>query len=106
MARVPKSLGQDGPDTLVITWNDGEVCRYNVRVLRLSCPCAECVDEWTGEDRLDPNSVPQTVRPVRIDQVGRYALNIVWSDGHSTGIYTFDSLADMCQRRQSPETSS
>ena len=32
----------------------------------------------------------------KADLVGRYALQMYWSDGHSTGIYTFDYLRDLC----------
>ena len=92
----PRKLEQDGPDTLVIHWDDGHVCRYSVRELRLVCPCAGCVDEWTNEKTLDPASVPADVRPRQIDPVGLYALSFDWSDGHSTGIYTFERLAEMC----------
>ncbi len=92
----PLGLGQDGPGTLVIDWSDGHRCSLDVRALRLACPCAECVDEWTGEQRLREDAVPDNVRPVRIDPVGQYALTVAWTDGHTTGIYTFERLAEMC----------
>ena len=63
-----------------------------MRRLRLACACARCVDEWTGERRLDAASVPDDVRPIKIQPVGRYAIQIDWSDGHSTGIYSFRQL--------------
>jgi DUF971 family protein len=36
------------------------------------------------------------VRPLSIDSVGRYAIRFHWSDGHSTGIYTFEHLRELC----------
>jgi DUF971 family protein len=36
------------------------------------------------------------VRPVAIRPVGRYAIQIDWSDGHTTGIYPFDRLRSLC----------
>ena len=89
---TPTSIRQDGPRTLAITWSDGHESRYDVRDLRLACGCASCVDEWTGVERLDPASVPEDVHPLRLDTVGRYAIHIDWSDGHSTGIYPFERL--------------
>jgi len=70
-----------------------------VRSLRLACGCATCVDEWTGQGRLDPDSVPKDVHPLKIEPVGRYAIQIDWSDGHSTGIYPFRRLRELGKTR-------
>ena len=94
---VPTSIGQQGPRNLAITWADGHQSVYDVRALRLACACAECIDEWTGEERLDDASVPQDVAPVKIQSVGRYAIQIDWSDGHTTGIYPFRRLRELCR---------
>ena len=83
--------------TLGIIWSDGHLARYTVRNLRLECHCAHCVDEWTREKLLKDESIPQDIKPLRIETVGRYALRINWSDGHNTGIYTFDSLRKLCE---------
>jgi DUF971 family protein len=92
---TPAAIRQAGPRELAITWQDGHESRYPVRALRLACGCASCVDEWTGEERLDEASVPADVHPVRIEAVGRYALQIHWSDGHDTGIYPFRRLREL-----------
>jgi ATP-binding protein involved in chromosome partitioning len=89
---TPEAIRQKGPRELAIRWSDGAESVYDVRELRLACGCAQCVDEWTGEGRLDPGSVPEDVHPRRIQRVGRYAIQIDWSDGHSTGIYPFRRL--------------
>jgi len=89
---TPTRIRQASPSELAITWQDGHESVYPVRELRLACGCAVCVDEWTGEDRLDPGAVPEDVRPLAIESVGRYALQIRWSDGHETGIYPFRRL--------------
>ena len=89
---TPTRIRQRGPSELEIGWSDGRESRYPVRQLRLACSCAHCVDEWTGEGRLDPTTVPDDVRPLKIQPVGRYAIQIDWSDGHSTGIYSFRQL--------------
>jgi ATP-binding protein involved in chromosome partitioning len=79
---------------LVIRWSDGKETRHPFRELRLQCPCAMCVDEWTGAKRLDPATVPADVKPIEIRPVGRYGIQITWSDGHGSGIYSFDRLRD------------
>lgn len=88
----PSEIRQAGPRALAITWGDGRETVYDVRMLRLACACAICVDEWTGEGRLDPASVPEDVAPRKIEAVGRYAIQIEWSDGHESGIYPFERL--------------
>lgn len=87
-----KDIQQIDSRTLGIRWTDDKVGRYDVVDLRRRCPCAMCIDEWTHEPLLKPESIPETVRPVRIDSVGQYALTIAFSDGHRTGIYTFNML--------------
>ena len=89
---TPTRIAQTGPRELSITWADGLESVYAVRALRLACACAVCVDEWSGVERLDPEAVPADVAPVRIQPVGRYAIQIDWSDGHTSGIYPFQRL--------------
>lgn len=50
--------------------------------LRRACRCALCVDEMTGVQKLDPDSVPESVKPIKMTPVGNYALEVAWSDGH------------------------
>ena len=100
---TPTQIRQMGPDALAIRWRDGHESVYPVRELRLACACAECVDEWTGDTRLDPSSIPEDVRPTSIKSVGRYAIQIDWSDGHNTGIYSFEQLRKLAPPAPSPE---
>ena len=81
-----------------IEWGDAAVSELEPRTLRLLCPCAGCVDELTGARTLRPETVDEDVYPTAIHYVGRYALQFVWSDGHSTGIYTFEYLRELGDR--------
>ena len=68
-------------DGVLVEWDkEGHRALYPSRILRLQCPCAECVD----------------IRPLEVRLVGAYGLRIRWSDGHGTGIYTFDRLRREC----------
>lgn len=69
---------------------------FPARPLRLSCPCAACVEEMTGRPVLDPATVPADVHPLRVALVGVYGIRIAWSDGHGTGIFTFERLLASC----------
>jgi DUF971 family protein len=79
-----------------ITWNDGHFGSYPSWYLRENCPCASCVDEFSGERRIARGSVPASLERVSVTPVGNYALAFAWSDGHSTGIYTFEYLRKLC----------
>ena len=81
------------PDrTIRVRWQDGKESVIPARRLRLDCPCAACIDEWTGAPLLDPDRVPEEVRPVAMEPVGNYAVQIRWSDGHETGLYSWRQL--------------
>ncbi len=80
---------------LEISWRDEPAVRYNARQLRCECACAGCVDERTGVRTLDSDSVPDNVGITHIELVGNYALQLSFSDGHNTGIYSWDRLHRM-----------
>jgi DUF971 family protein len=88
---------QESDSALRVTWADGRVCLYEASRLRRVCPCAQCVNEFTGERVLKPESVPDTLTINDVDIVGRYALNFRWSDGHDSGIYSFRYLRALCE---------
>ena len=84
-------------DGLFIEWDQsGHSALYEARRLRLSCPCAECVEEMSGRPLLQPEAIPMDIRPLSIGLVGSYGLKVKWSDGHGTGIYTFEKLLTWC----------
>jgi ATP-binding protein involved in chromosome partitioning len=89
---IPSKIELKSRQQLNIVWNDGKETLLNCYDLRVSCPCAQCVDEMTGERRLNPATVAKDVWPQNIAPVGRYALHFDWSDGHRSGIYTFEHL--------------
>ncbi|HKR01409.1 MAG TPA: DUF971 domain-containing protein [Pyrinomonadaceae bacterium] len=93
----PREIMQEGEQGLRITWADGRVCLYTSPQLRRACPCAQCVNEWTGERVLRPEAVSEELSIGDIAVVGRYALNFRWSDGHETGIYSFRYLRELCE---------
>lgn len=84
-------------DGILIEWDDrGHQGFFPARALRLACPCAACVEEMSGRALLDPAGVPVDIRPLSLGLVGAYGLRVQWSDGHGTGIYTFEQLRKAC----------
>jgi len=92
----PREITQ-GETDIGIVWADGRACRYLAPALRRACPCAQCVNEWTGERVLQPEGVSDDLTITNAQLVGRYALAFKWSDGHETGIYSFRYLRDLCE---------
>ena len=103
-----------------ITWADGHASHYDFPYLRDACPCATCNDEREKKaeaERKDTNSphahggssaipLPTTspvfpmfkpkARAQSATSVGNYAIQINFSDGHNTGIYSYDQLRSIC----------
>lgn len=76
---------------LEIDWADGTTSRYRHVVLRAFCPCAHC--QGHQGPVVWPESAPkEDLALLQIEEVGSYAIRLVWSDAHGTGIYTFAFL--------------
>jgi len=93
---MPSIVKRISPLQTDIVWNDGHSGSYPSWYLREQCPCALCVEEFTGERRIPEGSIPSTLERNDVQAVGNYALSFKWSDGHDTGIYTFDYLRRIC----------
>ena len=94
----PREIKHEDDLTVRITWADDRECRYQAADLRRACPCAQCVNEWTGERMLKPETISNELEIKDLSLVGRYAINFRWSDGHETGIYSFRYLRELCER--------
>ena len=94
----PREIMQEGESRLRIAWMDGRECLYEAPDLRRACPCAQCVNEWTGQRVLRPEAISDELKIADISIVGRYALSFRWSDSHETGIYSFRYLRELCEK--------
>ena len=89
-----------GDNSLTIQWKDASQSELSYRLLRERCPCAHCDAIRSGKDpfHILPTAVFfQKLSLVDIQRVGRYAVRLVWSDGHRTGIYTFEFLRELSE---------
>jgi DUF971 family protein len=80
---------------LLIEWSDGQRRRYTVRELRDHCPCATCREKRNHPAPLLPVLSPTEAQPLRIQSmkpVGAYAYGVAFSDGHNTGIFSYELL--------------
>jgi DUF971 family protein len=90
-----------------ISWADGHSSHFDFAYLRDNCPCATCNDERSKKSELadtspgfaSSNPLPMfkpKARAQSAQPVGQYAIQISFSDGHSTGIYSYDHLRSIC----------
>lgn len=91
----PIDLQQVGTE-LAIKWNDGCESFIALEYLRRHCPCAGCQGEKDimGNVYKNPGQpfAARAFQLLRVANVGGYAIQPVWGDGHSSGIYSFDYL--------------
>ena len=88
----PKSVTIDEAASAVrIAWSDGKTTSYSFRGLRGWCPCAQCQGH-SSDTRFIETTNP---RVTSYEPVGRYALRLLWADGHSTGMYSFEWLREI-----------
>lgn len=96
----PRNIAVAGR-ALAIAWGDGHESFLPFDDLRRNCPCARCRGDTArasadGPLRLARGPRPGEISIARIVPVGAYALQIVWSDGHDSGIHAFESLRRAC----------
>jgi DUF971 family protein len=91
----PKSIQILG-EGLALLWKDGHRTLLEHRYLRGRCGCAQCVDEMTHERLVAVQDVGPDVRVEDFIEVGNYAVEILFSDLHFTGIYPFTLLRKLC----------
>lgn len=87
-------------EELALSFADGVEAYLPISMLRRACPCAACQGE--------PDAMGRVVRPrvehgpnafdlLKVEQVGGYAIQPSWGDGHASGIYTFAYLQKLAE---------
>ncbi len=94
----PIQISDKTENEISIKWSDDAETSHFAPQLRRACPCASCVNEWTGERILQDSSVSDDLTFANMEIVGRYALNFRFSDGHDTGIFTFKYLRQLSEK--------
>jgi len=97
----PRHISISKSRGIKIDWLDGHHSEYSLDWLRRHCPCATC----TGAHR-EALANPENESPFRMykpalriesaEPVGSYAIQIAWSDGHRSGIYSWEHLREIC----------
>ena len=82
---------------LQITWRDGTETVYPLAFLRKHCPCASCRSERDRKTLLPILSIDPSrkIEVTDAKMMGNYAVQLVWSDGHDTGIFDYPYLRSL-----------
>ena len=85
-------------DNLALKWKDGEESFFGLDFLRRNCPCALCAGERDlfGNLARQPQILhPKSFQLTKVREVGGYAIQPEWADGHASGIYSFEYLRSL-----------
>jgi DUF971 family protein len=99
MLPVPKSIRLGSEGGVAVHWSDGHSSLYAYAYLRKKCPCAQCREhppQVISDDHPFHVVGRDPIRPQGADPVGHYAIQFHWNDGHSSGIYTYEYLREIC----------
>jgi DUF971 family protein len=101
----PEHIAISKSKGIKIDWKDGHSSEYGLEYLRDKCPCAACTGAH-GTPPRQPTAQGTAASPFQmyqaklkmlgVEPVGNYAIRINWSDGHNTGIYSYDHLREIC----------
>jgi DUF971 family protein len=102
----PEHIAISKSKGIKIDWKDGHRSEYGLTFLRDKCPCAQCT-EAHGTPPREPEAAANPGNPFQMykpalkmlgaEPVGNYAIRINWSDGHSSGIYSYEHFRAICQ---------
>lgn len=97
----PEHIAISKSKGIKIDWKDKHTSDYGLVYLRDKCPCANCTGAHGTPPRQPESNNPfpmfkPALKILNVEPVGGYAIRIYWSDGHSTGIYSYDHLRAIC----------
>ena len=102
-AHEPAHVDLERDSALTITWDDRRVTRFDLEELRVNCPCAECRGlRDRGEQAWPRPTSPHPLRAEDAELVGAWGVSLRWNDGHTTGIFTWDTLRAWSDEHESP----
>jgi DUF971 family protein len=101
----PEHIAISKSKGIKIDWKDGHHSDYGLIYLRDKCPCATCAGTHGTPPRVPEAEQPKQdpfqmykapLKMLGVEPVGNYAIRIEWSDGHNSGIYSYDHFRRIC----------
>jgi len=103
LATDPEHIAISKSKGVKIDWKDGHHSEYGLQYLRDKCPCATCTGAHGTPPRQPEAENPSpfqmykpTLKMLGVEPVGNYAIRINWSDGHNSGIYSYEHFREIC----------
>ena len=104
---VPVRLTLKKDEKLEVAWQDGLLSTYPISLLRAQCPCAKCkqdrAEQEASKNRLRVIQGAHSDAPLAVvsaEKVGNYAIRLIWTDGHDTGIYSWHYLREISPQKK------
>ena len=85
-------------DSLFVKFDNGYETTLSAELLRVESPSAEVQGHGSGQKTTPTGKAGVTISA--LEPVGNYAIRISFSDGHDTGLFSWDILYDYGQRQQ------
>ena len=85
-------------NSLFVKFDNGYEATLTAELLRVESPSAEVQGHGSGQKTTPAGKANVTI--VAIEPVGNYAIRISFSDGHDTGLFSWDILHDYGKRQQ------
>ena len=86
---------------LAIQWEDNQESIIDAKTLRQNSPSADNqgeTDLFGNLSKIKQAINPEDVRIIKFEKIGNYAIRLIFSDGHSTGIYNWSLLQDLSKQ--------
>lgn len=93
--QIPTRIGLHKASRMLVLHYGQESTQLSAEFLRVHSPSAEV--QGHGQPQLQYGK--QQVSIVRVEPVGRYAVRLVFDDGHDTGLYSWDYLEQLCKNQ-------
>ena len=85
-------------NNLFVKFDNGYETTLSAELLRVESPSAEVQGHGVGQKTTPTGKAKVTISA--LEPVGNYAIRITYSDGHDTGLFSWDILYDYGQRQQ------
>ena len=97
MSTPTRVVVPEAKDSLLIEFSDGQEYNLPAEFLRVHSPSAEVRGHGEGNENLQFGK--RDIKIVSLEHAGNYALQIIFSDGHDSGIFSWEYLRQLAKNQ-------